>query len=185
MSGLGLYKIVLLLTGLISFGIAMGHFKIKEDNLKLLESKLRKRNLGAIPALLALLWCIPHAQPIVWDWMLPWLFPIALIFAFLAYCYLENLLPRAIGGIFILYGCYIAQESYTWHTPGASWLMTLTWIIAIAGMFIAAKPHLVRDYLRKIVHDDRYRFIGGGFWAVYGLWSIIVGLLHFLNSMTA
>lgn len=184
MSGLGLYEVALLLAGLFSFAIAASHFKIKNDNLGLLENKLRKRNLGVIPALLALLWCIPHAQPIVWDWTLPWLIPMVLLFTVLAYFYLENLLPRAIGGIFILYGCYIAQESFTWHTPGASWLVTLTWIIAIAGMFIAAKPYLVRDYLRKVANDDRYRFIGAGFWGVYGLWSMTAALLHFLKGIT-
>ncbi|MDD4318035.1 MAG: hypothetical protein PHV75_05915 [Victivallaceae bacterium] len=176
-----IYKIALLGTGLLCFLIAVGHFKIRQEYIGHLEQKLRNRNLGFLPALLALLWCIPHARPIVWDWMLPWLLPAAVIFSIAAYFYLENLLPRAIGGIFILYGCYIAQESFTRHTPGSSWLVGLTWVIAVGGMFIAAKPHLVRDYLRKVVADERYRFIGSCFWFVYGLWSVVAGLLEFAN----
>lgn len=185
MNELTLYKIVLLGVGIISFLIAWGHFLIKENNLKLWERLTRNRNLALPLVFCALLWCIPHAKAVAWDWLAPWMFGLVILFTILSYVYMEYLPARALGGIFILYGCYVAQESYAWHTPGAGWLMILTWTIAIVGMFIAAKPHLLRDYFRKVVSEDRYRFIGAAFFCVYGIWSLALGIIHLVKGAVA
>lgn len=182
MDDLLLYKIVLTAAALLSFAVACLLLKFNARNLPLCEKLLRDRRFGLPLALGGLLWCVPYAGVLVWDWMTPWLLPLALVLTVLTYFYLEYLPSRAIAGIMILYTAYVAQESYAFHTPGAPWLMILSWIMAVTGMFIAAKPHLIRDYFRKIVVDERYRLIGVAFFLVYGLWSLTTGVIHIVKG---
>ncbi len=177
-----LYKIVLIVAALLSFAVAFLILKFKEKSLPATEKLLRNRNIGLLPALAGLLWCVPYAKPLLWGWMGSWLLPLAVVLTILMYFFLEYLPARAAGGIMILYTAYVAQESYTFHTPGAGWLMILSWILAITGMFIAAKPHLIRDYFRRIVKDERYRLIGVAYFTVYGLWSLTVGIYHLVKG---
>lgn len=182
MTELLLYKIVLIAAALVSFAAAYLLLKFKAPALPLCEKLLRNRNLGIPLALAGLLWCVPYSRPLVWDWMAPWLLPLVVVLTVLVYFYLEYLPSRAVAGIMILYTAYVAQESYAFHTPGAGWLMILSWMMAVVGMFIAAKPYLIRDYFRKIVVDERYRLIGVAFFTVYGLWSLTVGVIHIVKG---
>lgn len=173
-----IYCCSLIIAAIISAVAGMWCWRMKQSRLVFWEQLPRSRAAGTIVGFLALLWCVPHATPIVWDWMQSWLYPLVFICTVLGCIFLDYLLSRALGGIFILVAIYFLHESFTFHTP-AVWIFALScWIFGIAGLFLSAKPYLLRDFIRLIARNWLWRTVSALFFMGFAGYSLIVGILH-------
>lgn len=177
-----IYYLALIGASVISAACGVFCWLMNPAKLPVYEKLPRQRTIGAVFSFLGLLWCIPHATPIVWSWMLPWLFPLVILSTILAYLFLDYLLSRAIGGLLILSAYFFLHDSFTFHTPGA-WLLTvLCWALGIAGLFLSAKPHLLRDFIRKLASSALWRIISLLFFMAFAGVTLFAGIFHILRS---
>ena len=77
MDGFLVYRIALAAAGAVLLGLALWFARLKPDALPRWEPLPRNRWAGAVLGLIALLWCVPYARPIAFDWMVPLLYPLA------------------------------------------------------------------------------------------------------------
>jgi hypothetical protein len=178
MANYNIYCCSLIIAAVIAAVIGIWCRQTNQANLSFWEKLPRNRTAGTILGFLALLWCVPHATPIVWDWMQGWLYPLVFICAVLGCFFLDYLFSRALGGIFILSAIYFLHESFTFHTPAAWILALISWTIGIAGLFLSAKPHLLRDFIRLIARNRLWRTVSSVFFMFFAGYSMIVGILH-------
>ncbi len=180
MTDYNIYCCSLVFTAAISAVIGIWCWRMNLTNLAVWEKLPRNRTAGTILGFLALLWCVPHATPIVqdWAWLVGWLYPLVFICTVLGCLFLDYLFSRAFGGILILSAIYFLHESFTFHTP-AAWIMAIiSWVIGIAGLFLSAKPHLLRDFIRLTAKDMLWRTVSAGFFMFFAGYSLIVGIMH-------
>ncbi|MDD5698633.1 MAG: hypothetical protein PHH77_08455 [Victivallaceae bacterium] len=172
------YIAALIACGLASAALAVGAGRMNPARLPKWESLPRHRYYGGILAFLCLLWCVPHAQPIVWDWLLPWLYPLAVIFTVLGFLFLDYLLARAVGGLCILLTYYLVHAAFTFHTPALPLFAVICWGLGIAGLFVSGKPHLLRDFIRQLAKSVRMRYTAVAYFAVFGALCLTLGVIH-------
>jgi hypothetical protein len=177
-----IYTAALIIAAITAASIGITAYRMNPQRLPQYESLPRWRGSGAVLAFLGLLWCIPHATPIVWNWMLPWLFPLVIICTVLAYLFLDYLLSRAIGGLLILSAYSLLHESFTFHTPLAAVLTIFCWALGIAGLFLSAKPHLLRDFIRCLSSSSRWRLGTLLFFAGFAGITLFAGISHCWRS---
>ena len=135
-------------------------------------------------AVVDLLWCIPHTRPLLPDNWHIFLFPAAILFAFVAYNYLDYLFSRAIGGFFILLAYYFLPESFSLHSPAAPIFAIFCFCMGTAGIFFSGKPFLLRDFIRKAADSVRFKIASAAFAMAFGLFSLVLGIVH-LTGMAA
>ncbi len=170
------YRLALGLAGVLAGALGVWLFRLNPGKLAAVEPLPRWRGAGAVLGLLALIWCIPHARPIVFNWMLPLLWPMAVAGAVLGYWYLDYLFSRALGGIFILAAYYFVHSSFDFHTPGMAVLAIVYWGLGILGIAFSGKPCWMRDVLRSCCRPEpRYRWL-------YGSFLVILALLSFAGA---
>ena len=170
-SGLMVFGVLIFISGLWIAGI---------NPANLVEREKLPRNiwLGIIIAVISLFWCIPHSKPRLPDSMHKFLIPAAIICSIIAYNFLDYLFSRALGGFFILLAHYFLHASFTLHTPAAPLFACFCFAMGIIGIFLAGKPYLFRDYIRKAASSNRFRLSGASFCYIFGLFSFTLGILH-------
>ena len=173
-----IYCYGLIIAAVIAAVIGIWCQRMNPASLVFWEKFPRNRTAGTIIGFLALLWCVPHAAPIVWDWMQGWLYPLVFICTILGCLFLDYLFSRALGGILILSAIYFLHESFTFHTPAAWILAIICWIVGIAGLFLSAKPYLLRDFIRLIAGSRFWRTAATVFFMFFAVYTLIVGILH-------
>ncbi len=182
MTEFSIYVVSLWLGALITIGATLWVSLLNPQNLPSRQALARNPQWGVILGLLCLLWCIPHAQPIVWDWMRPWLLPLAIAFAGIGYFFLDYLFARALGGLLILSAYYYLHASFTFHTPASQLFAVMCWSFGIGGLFLAAKPYLLRDLIRQMAVDWRWKVALQLFLAVFALYCLTVGIVHAVSG---
>lgn len=176
MSDMNIYVVAQVVAIVLSVAIGVWVLRLNAGKLAKVEPLARERKVGGILGLVGLLWVIPHAEPIVFNWMLPLLYPLAIGGAIASYYLLDYLFSRAIGGIFILTGYYFVHAAFEFHTPTIVLSALGYWGLAIVGICFSGKPHWMRDLVRKCCAEKRYRWITGLFFITLSLITL-VGLL--------
>lgn len=174
-----IYAVSLLAFGCASVGASVWIKKLNNDNCHSKEKIARHRWLGMAFAIAGLLWCIPHSKPLLPTSLHPYLLPTAVLCAILAYNYLDYLFSRGLGGFFILLAYYFLHESFTRHTPAAPLFAVFCYIMGVVGIFFSGKPHLLRDFIRKAANNSHFRTGAVGFCSIFGIFCMILGVLHF------
>jgi hypothetical protein len=177
-----IYTAALLVCGIVSMLTAVFILRMNTSRLPKWESLPRNKYIGVVLAFLCLFWCVPQARPIVWDWMLPWLYPLVFAFTILGYLFLDYLFSRAVGGFFILLTYYFVHESFTFHTPAIAVFAIFSWALGIAGLFISGKPHLLRDFIRKIAKSSTVRYSSAAYFVIFGVMCIVLGIMHLIRN---
>ncbi len=167
----------LLLAALIWAALGCWTYTLNGDKLPRWEKLPRNRAVGALLGCAALIWCIPHARPVVFDWMVPYLWPMAIGGTVLGYCFLDYLFARAAGGLLILVSYHFVHGTFDFHTQGAPFLAILYWIIGVFGICISGKPYWLRDLLRALCGKVRLRLFTCGFLLLLGVATLLGGLL--------
>jgi hypothetical protein len=140
------------------FALAVLFFIQNVERLKKFESLPRNKVWGMLLAFPALFWCIPHAQVVAPNFLLPFLVPIAIIVPILSYFYLDYLFARSLAGLIILFSYEIVHLTFQFHTPFSGFYAILGWLFAIAGIFLAGYPYLLRDALRKSATNPKVKY---------------------------
>ena len=152
--------------------IAVWTLRRTPENLPAAEKLPRHRLAGAILGMAALIWCIPHAAVVAPGFLLPWLWPLAIVLPVLSYFHLDYLLARSVGGLAILGAYYYIHLSFDLHSPGAPLLAVLAWIFGLGGIWVSGKPCALRDWIRAGARSSRWRIGSAAF-----LWLLAAVLL--------
>ena len=178
-----MYLILLPVCALLCAAGAVFLLKVDKENLSRLEKLPRAQLAGAVLGLVDLLWCIPNAMPILPESLHRFLLPLALLLGILAYCALDHLLSRAIGGFMILCAHFFLKESFATPTPGAPVFATFCLIFGTIGIFLSGKPHLTRDIIRLGI--TKYRFLTPVFLLLFALISLTTLILNLSGGKAA
>ena len=177
MNDYSIYLAALIAAAVLETGTAVWLLRLRPESRVWIDRIPRNKPAGIILGFLALLWCVPHAQPIVFNWMLPMLYPAVIVFTVLAWFFLDYLLSRALGGLFILSAYYFVYSAFNWHTPYLAVFSILYWLLGIAGICFSGKPCWMRDILRLCCDSPRYRYAAAGFSFILAAASILAAIL--------
>lgn len=178
MNALNIYIAALFACGIVSAIVGGWAFRMNEKKLPKWEKLPRNKSIGVVLAFLCLLWCVPHARPIVWTWMLNWLYPLVVVFTVLGLYFLDYLFSRALGGLFILLTYYLVHEAFTFLTPAMGLLAVAAWCLGIAGLFFSGKPHLLRNFIRKLARSAKWRTATGLYFIFFAVLTLTLGAVH-------
>ena len=148
-----------------------------EKSLPFFESLPRNRWIGLFVGWIALALCVPHAVVVTPGFLIPWLWPIALLVPILGFFTLDYPGSRALGGALILLGYYLVHFSFDFRTPGFPVLAFAGWLAGIAGIWMSGKPCAMRDYFRMAAARQKMRWLGCAFWgaeALLAVWALLM-----------
>ena len=162
---------------LVFAAVAVATLLSKPEKLSFSEPLARNRWIGLFVGWFALVLCVPHAVVVAPAFLIPWLWPIALIVPVLGFFSLDYPAARALGGAFIFLGYYLVHYSFDFWTPGGAVIAVAGWLTGIAGIWISGKPCAMRDYFRITARRKSIRFICAAFWGVemlLALWALVM-----------
>ncbi len=146
--------------------------KFKNGQMSKWESIPRAKISGAILGFAALMAFIPNAVPVLGGNPFPYLFAASVIFVVLSYFYLDYLFARSFAGALIIAAHFLLKESYAYDLK-LSWIFALMcFALGTLGIFIAAKPHYMRDIIRKCFADWRWRHASAAFFIIFALAAV-------------
>jgi len=173
MNELTLFQTFSLLFGLWWAAVAVITLVLSPQTLPVFEKLPRNRYLGILIGWVAMFGCIPHAAAVSPAILLPYLLPIAVIAPVLCFFFVDYLFSRAVGGSFILIAYYFLHASFDIHYQWMPVLAVFCWLLGILGMWISAKPHIMREYIRNSARVAAFRLTAAGIalvcMAVFGL----------------
>jgi hypothetical protein len=183
MSDFNIYIVALLGFGIVFSAISFWVFRLNEKEITKNEKVPRYIVIGLILGFLDLLWCIPHVKPILpsLSWQ-PYLFPAACIIIWLSYLLLDYIFSRAFAGLLILLAYYFLHASFTFHSFATPLFSLLSYAMGIVGIFIAAKPYLLRDWIRLASKSKKWKSGIAVSIASFSLLSLVVATLHLIHG---
>ena len=167
----------LIVAAALEIFVAVFLLRLNADNIKHFEKVARFRHSGAVIAFLCLLWCIPNARPIVWNWMEPILFPLTIMLSIIAWWLLDYLFARAVGGLAIISAYWLLHEAFTFHAPWLPLFAIFCWTMGIVGLFFSARPHLLRDLFRKVAASRAWQNVIVAYLASFAVLSLLSAFL--------
>ncbi|MBQ9755725.1 MAG: hypothetical protein IJV93_13370 [Lentisphaeria bacterium] len=165
-SGVFLY----LLIGILSFAAS-------PERVTKFEALARNKWIGLFGGWIALALCVPHAVVVSPAFLLPFLWPIAIVVPILGFFFVDYPAARAAGGLLILLGYSLVHYTFDFRTPGFPVFAFLGWFTGIAGIWISGKPCALRDYFRMVCRKKQFRLICGGVWSMgvlMALWALFM-----------
>lgn len=163
MNELLLYRIAAAVGGILLLVISGWTLRLSPGNLARFEPWPRNRLGGLLLGWVALGLCVSHAQVVSPGFLLPLLWPLAVIVPVLSYFFLDYLLARAVGGSMILWAYYLVHESFNVHAAGTPVLALLAWIFGFGGIWVSGRPCALRDWIRLCCGNPRWRWASAGF----------------------
>lgn len=178
------YKLYIILSfaiGLIGIGLGVWQLFLNEKNVVTAEKFCRNNKLGGIIWLGCLCWCVPHTEVIIFNFMVPYLWYMAIIVAILSYFFLDYLMSRALAGSFIICGYYLVHSCFDYHSRIAIIMSIVAWLIGIFGIVISAKPSYLRDILRFSSRNCKLKYAISGVIFVLSLAIMANGILELMK----
>ena len=123
-------------------------WSVKPENLRRREAWTRNRIWGLILGYIVLVSCVPYARVVAPDFLLPFLWPLALVMPPVCAYYVDYPNARAVGGALILLAYLVVHYGFDLELPGAPVLTVLAWIVGVYGIVISAQPWRLRDEFR-------------------------------------
>ena len=119
------------------------------------EAWTRNKPLGMILAYIAFIICVPYAEVVSPDFLLPFLWPLALVMPVVCALYVDYPTARAVGGLLILLAYLAVHAGFELSLPLAPALSVLSWLTGIFGIWLSAQPWKLRDLFRAGVVTRR------------------------------
>ncbi len=119
------------------------------ENLRRREAWTRDRVWGLVLGYLVLAACVPYARVVAPDFLLPFLWPLALVMPPVCAYYVDYPNARATGGALILLGYLAVHYGFDLELPAAPVLTVLAWAVGIYGIVLSAQPWRLRDEFRS------------------------------------
>lgn len=149
---------------------------VNADNLPRRERWTRNRPLGMILAYIAFIVCVPYAEVVSPDFLIPFLWPLALVMPPVCAWYVDYPTARAVGGLLILLAYLAVHFGFELELPGAPALAISSWLAGAAGIWLSAQPWKLRDLFRS---GATARRCWGGALALYALLLAMEALWRF------
>ena len=134
-----LYVFLSFVIGIIGILLGLMNFKLNTANIAIGEKLCRNRIAGGIIWAGCLFWCVPHTEVIIFNSLVPYLYPAAVAVSILSYFFLDYLMSRAFAGSLIIGGYYLVHSSFDYHSKIAILMALVGWGIGIWGIVISAK----------------------------------------------
>ena len=134
-------------------------FRLSPENIKRMESLPRNRIFGLLTGWFALFWCVPHAQAVAPGFLLPLLYPIAIIVPIASFFCLDYMTSRAIGGLLIIFSYEALHRSFDLALPLAGTIAVCSWILGGCGIWISGIPYHFRDAMRLAAKSAKWRYV--------------------------
>ena len=157
--------------------VAVVFFQTRSENVPQREKWCRDRWIGLLLTLPAALYCVPLAQPVTPLFLLPWLWPMALILPLLCLYLIDYYASRGLALWMITAGYGMIHSTFEWHVPGSGAVAVLQWLAGIAAIWISAKPCLLRDLFRKSAENVKLRYVLSIAAAVMSLAALYSGIM--------
>lgn len=167
---------MLILAGMLE-ALAVLVLKADGNNIAKMEKLCRNKVLGLILSLPCALLCVPLAIPVSPGFLIPWLYPLAIVMPVLSYFYLDYYASRGLAFLLILASYDIIHAAFEIHLPGAAAVTVIMMLLSIAGIWIAAKPCTLRDIFRKAAKSEMWKIcaaVCGFTGAVCALYMLIM-----------
>lgn len=113
------------------------------------EAWTRNKALGMVLAYVAFIVCVPYAQVVSPDFLLPFLWPLALVMPVVCALYVDYPAARAVGGLLILLAYLAVHAGFELMLPFAPALSVVSWLVGVAGIWLSAQPWKLRDLFRS------------------------------------
>lgn len=168
-----LFTAGVLIGGLLQTAAAVWCLKLTEERLPVNEKLPRNRLGGAILGMAALLVCVPHAQVVSPSFLLPFLYPLAVLIPILSYFFLDHCLARAVGGVMILWAYYWINTAFALNSPLLMLSAPAAWLWGALGIWISGKPWALRDWIRKASVNSKWRLCSAVILFIFALISIL------------
>ena len=168
-----LFTAGVLIGGLLQTAAAVWCLKLTEEKLPVNEKLPRNRLGGAILGMAALLVCVPHAQVVSPSFLLPFLYPLAVLIPILSYFFLDHCLARAVGGVMILWAYYWINTAFALNSPLLMLSAPAAWFWGALGIWISGKPWALRDWIRKASVNCKWRLCSAVILFIFALISIL------------
>ena len=121
---------------------------VNPENLRRREAWTRSRIWGLVLGYIVLVSCVPYARVVSPDFLLPFLWPLALVMPPVCAFYVDYPNARAVGGALILLAYLTVHYGFDLELPGAPLLTVLAWIVGVYGIVLSARPWQLRDEFR-------------------------------------
>ena len=118
------------------------------ENLRRREAWTRNRVWGLVLGYAVLLSCVPYAEVVSPNFLLPLLWPLAIVMPPVCAYYVDYPNARAVGGALILLAYLTVHYAFDMELPGAPALTVWAWIVGIVGIVLSAQPCRLRDEFR-------------------------------------
>ncbi|MDD3886441.1 MAG: hypothetical protein PHI35_06195 [Victivallaceae bacterium] len=167
------FAFALLIGSLLLAGVTVMVFWLRPDSLKKIEPLPRAKFPGMLLGWAVLLLCVPYARAVTPDFMLPLLYPLALMVPVLGYFFIDYPFARALGGAMILGSYVFIHGAYAQSSPLLAAAAVSGWIFGLGGIWISGRPCAFRDWLRLIAAKPWWRTVSGlflGWCSVLLLW---------------
>ena len=129
-------------------GLAYLLWSAAPENLRRREAWTRHRWWGMFIGYAVLIPCVPYARVVSPDFLLPFLWPLALALPPACAFYVDYPNARAVGGALILLAYLTVHNAFDLELPGAPVLTILAWLVGAQGIWISAQPYRLRDDFR-------------------------------------
>ena len=171
-----LYRIWMIPGGIFLLISGLFFLLLNADNLKRFESLPRNRYFGLIVGWFGLYWCIPHAQAVAPQFLIPLLRPIAVIAPIAAFFSLDYMTSRAFGGLLIILSYEALHRSFALALPLAGVIAVLSWLLGACGIWISGMPYIFRDAIRLAAEKKNYKRLFAFSLLASGLLFIVSGV---------
>ena len=118
------------------------------ENLPRREAWTRHKLCGIVMAYIAFIVCVPYAKAVSPDFLIPLLWPLALIMPVVCGLFVDYPTARGVGGLAILLSYLVVHEGFEMKIPGAPFFAVASWALGIAGIWLSALPWKLRDLFR-------------------------------------
>lgn len=139
---------------------------VTPETLPRREAWTRHRIWGLVIGYAVLIPCVPLARVVSPYFLLPLLWPLALISPVVCAFYVDYPNARAIGGALILVSYFTVHYTFDLRLPAAPALTVLAWLVGVAGIWLSAQPWKLRDWFRA---GRRFRRIAAAVFALFAL----------------
>jgi hypothetical protein len=150
------------------------------DNVRNREKLARSLFIGTGIIGLDLLCCVPLSQPIAPNFIIPYMFPLAVVLTIGSFLFLDYHFSRGIAGLLILFVIFNLSNIWAFSNPeGSVFVMVfsfLTMVLGVLALFLSAKPYLLRDCFRRAASSRVFKLSLSSFLVIYMIFSVVVAL---------
>lgn len=141
-------------------------WSVTPENLRRREAWTRNRVWGLVLGYVVLAACVPYARVVAPDFLLPFLWPLALVMPPVCAYFVDYPNARAVGGALILSAYLTVHYGFDLELPAAPVLTVPAWAVGTYGIFLSAQPWRLRDEFRS---GKVRRRVEAGVLALYAL----------------